>query len=331
MKITKQTLKILALPILICILIIIFEYLMLSIPLVVAWGILQLCYLIFEYFYYKSPQFLELKNSIKINTTKCNDLNNHIETLKKAYVNIKTVNYGQAVYTDQSTFNFKRKELKHLQKDSNIYHCSLSVCKGAEEKPFKYLCKYFSIKANEQTLSNFEKILNDFAAAEQGKLLLKKERDAILDKISDQIPFLIRKFSKQLSNQLGFEDIDFSDLYFPKYTFQYVSPGGNSSLSSTIILNIETLDDFIYYLSELVKFNKSIAKQRILMTSALREKIKMRDRYTCKYCSLSTKQEPNLLLEIDHIIPLSKGGITTEKNLQTLCWRCNRSKGNKII
>lgn len=67
------------------------------------------------------------------------------------------------------------------------------------------------------------------------------------------------------------------------------------------------------------------------MTSSLREKIKKRDKYTCKYCGVSVKQEPNLLLEIDHIIPLSKGGITSEDNLQTLCWRCNRRKSNKIF
>ena len=44
----------------------------------------------------------------------------------------------------------------------------------------------------------------------------------------------------------------------------------------------------------------------------------------------SLSKEPNLLLEIDHILPVSKGGLTTEDNLQTLCWRCNRSKGAKI-
>ena len=48
-------------------------------------------------------------------------------------------------------------------------------------------------------------------------------------------------------------------------------------------------------------------------------------------CGNSTHEEPNLLLEIDHIIPVSKGGCTVEDNLQTLCWKCNRSKSDKII
>lgn len=67
------------------------------------------------------------------------------------------------------------------------------------------------------------------------------------------------------------------------------------------------------------------------MTSALKRKILNRDNYTCQKCGNSIRKEPNLLLEIDHIKPLSKGGVTTEENLQVLCWRCNRSKGNKIL
>lgn len=67
------------------------------------------------------------------------------------------------------------------------------------------------------------------------------------------------------------------------------------------------------------------------MTTSLREKIKIRDNYTCCFCGNSVAKEPNLLLEIDHIIPISKNGSTTEDNLQTLCWKCNRSKGNKIL
>ncbi|OON85411.1 HNH endonuclease [Oribacterium sp. C9] len=67
------------------------------------------------------------------------------------------------------------------------------------------------------------------------------------------------------------------------------------------------------------------------MTSKLRQQIKERDNYTCKFCGNSTHKEPNLLLEIDHIIPVAKGGYTVEDNLQTLCWKCNRSKSDKIM
>lgn len=82
----------------------------------------------------------------------------------------------------KSTFNYKRPELKSLQKNNNVYDCSLTVCKGAQTQPFKYICKYFDIKISEETLSNFENVLNDFSAAEQGKNLLKAERDLIFEK-----------------------------------------------------------------------------------------------------------------------------------------------------
>ena len=71
--------------------------------------------------------------------------------------------------------------------------------------------------------------------------------------------------------------------------------------------------------------------QRRAMTNDLREAIKKRDNYTCCICGNSVYKEPNLLLEVDHIIPVSKGGVTEASNLQTLCWRCNREKGNNII
>ena len=77
--------------------------------------------------------------------------------------------------------------------------------------------------------------------------------------------------------------------------------------------------------------NVNLKEQRVLMTQKLREQIKKRDHYTCCVCGNSIEKEPNLLLEIDHIIPVSKGGKTTEDNLQTLCWKCNRSKSNKLM
>ena len=186
------------------------------------------------------------------------------------------------------------------------------------------------IKADEDTLSRYEAILNNFEAAEEGKTALRNEREQILSSIKTDIPPMIRRFSqKKLIEKLGFDAVDFNAIYFPKYVFQYTSSGGNASTTCNVTMDIANLNKFVVYLSELVKFRKSAACQRALMTSKLRQQIKERDRYTCQCCGISINQEPHLLLEIDHIIPVSKGGLTTEDNLQTLCWRCNRSKGAK--
>ncbi len=162
-------------------------------------------------------------------------------------------------------------------------------------------------------------------------VLLKNELDEIKNSIKSDIPFLISRFSmKKFMHRLGFQEVDLKTVYFPTYSFRYISPGGNKSTRCDIRLDIENLNNFIKYLSELVNFKNSAAGQRALMTSKLREWIKQRDDYTCQNCSISTRDEANLLLEIDHIIPISKGGISTKDNLQTLCWKCNRTKGAKI-
>lgn len=288
-------------------------------------------YQVYISIFFESKKFKTLKDSIKENIKNSNDLNNHIEMLKSSYVNIKSYDYGESYLEDTSNFNFTRKEWENDTKNNQIHNCSLTVCKNAHNQPFKYLCKYFDIKINEETLSNFENVLNNFSSVEEGKLLLKEERDSILENISIDIPKIIYLFSKKrLTKELGFNEIDFNQLYFPTYTFQYISAWWNSSLKSDIILNIENLNKFIVYLDSLIKFKKSVEWQRALMTSKLREQIKIRDNYICQKCGLSAKKENNLLLEIDHIIPLSKGGITSEDNLQTLCRKCNRSKWAKL-
>jgi 5-methylcytosine-specific restriction endonuclease McrA len=114
------------------------------------------------------------------------------------------------------------------------------------------------------------------------------------------------------------------------YVFEYVSAGGNSSQRTTVTLDTPAIDALIETLSQKIRWRKSAAGQRALMTSRLRNSIKVRDHYTCRYCSVSLAAEPHLLLEVDHIVPISKGGMSTPDNLQTLCWRCNRTKSNKV-
>lgn len=62
----------------------------------------------------------------------------------------------------------------------------------------------------------------------------------------------------------------------------------------------------------------------------LRFLVLSRDNFKCCVCGASPAKNPNVTLEVDHIVPWSKGGETTEDNLQTLCFDCNRGKSDLL-
>ncbi len=66
--------------------------------------------------------------------------------------------------------------------------------------------------------------------------------------------------------------------------------------------------------------------ERGRVSNKLRFSIYERDGYRCRRCGASDLDSP---LEIDHILPISKGGKSTYDNLQTLCRKCNYEKGNR--
>lgn len=66
--------------------------------------------------------------------------------------------------------------------------------------------------------------------------------------------------------------------------------------------------------------------QRKLATRELRESIMIRDNYTCQLCGKYMPDEVGL--QIDHIVPVAKGGKTVASNLRVLCSKCNGSKSD---
>ena len=204
------------------------KFFLITIILVIAWKI-------YEFVYYNSEKFVSIKNRIEKYIIDCNELNDHIEQLKNTYLGIDQLDYGKSEYFDNSRFNYRRPEFRKQKIAPNIHNCSRTVCDNARKQPFKYICKYFNIKANEETLIKFETVLNNFEAAEQGKILLKKEKESILKSIENEIPVLIRSLGKKkLEKKLGFAKIDFSTTYFPRYIFKYISSGGNASCNAIL-------------------------------------------------------------------------------------------------
>lgn len=64
------------------------------------------------------------------------------------------------------------------------------------------------------------------------------------------------------------------------------------------------------------------------LSKKIRFEIFKRDSFTCQYCG---KTAPNVILEVDHIDPVSKGGSNDLLNLITSCYDCNRGKSNREI
>src|SRR4030081_1469104 len=59
-----------------------------------------------------------------------------------------------------------------------------------------------------------------------------------------------------------------------------------------------------------------------------RKNILLRDRNTCQYCGVVLASGE---LTLDHVIPRSRGGLSTWENLVACCHSCNRTKGNQLL
>lgn len=70
-----------------------------------------------------------------------------------------------------------------------------------------------------------------------------------------------------------------------------------------------------------------MAKRKGISKSTRFEVFK-RDSFTCQYCG---KSAPDVVLEVDHINPVSKGGDDDISNLITACFDCNRGKSDKKL
>jgi hypothetical protein len=62
---------------------------------------------------------------------------------------------------------------------------------------------------------------------------------------------------------------------------------------------------------------------KMAISKKLRFEVFKRDGFKCGYCG---KEPPNVMLEIDHIDPKSKGGKDDINNYLTACFACNRGK-----
>lgn len=93
-----------------------------------------------------------------------------------------------------------------------------------------------------------------------------------------------------------------------------------------IFSTFDLRNNFVYsfYYEPTVNYTKNPIKRRDIISHEVKNQVWNRDGGKCVECGSREK------LEFDHIIPFSKNGSSTYRNIQLLCESCNRKKSNRI-
>lgn len=73
---------------------------------------------------------------------------------------------------------------------------------------------------------------------------------------------------------------------------------------------------------------RSAVTKRKSLSKKVRFEVFKRDSFTCQYCG---RKAPDVLLEVDHIKPVARGGNNDILNLVTSCKDCNSGKGDREL
>ena len=145
-------------------------------------------------------------------------------------------------------------------------------------------------------------------AAEQGYTGAAEHRDQIASKMT---PFELAESNNRIHTQ----------------KYQWMIEKQNRVEGLGIIQRLAQMGDSearAVLLGSSVGATGEIVYERQALSSDVRREVWRRDQGRCARCGSREK------LEYDHIIPVSKGGSNTARNIELLCEACNRSKSDSI-
>lgn len=280
--------------------------------------------------YYDSPDFAKVKDTCESLMSSQREFNEYINEKVQSISQLFGTKIVRSETINEDEYDYVRPYKKAITPFTA--EVSAAVFASAENRPLEYVVKHFypnKVLYPDQ-IQKLYLLVEELETLKDAKQIIENYKAEYQQYLGDVPNFVMENDEAGFYSRLGFANIDESVLAV-EYKFTYTSGGGMAQRSFAIPMNEETIAELIKVLESKLTASAFAKEQRTLMTQKLRTFIKTRDNFTCCICGNSTQAEPNLLLEIDHIIPVAKGGCTTEENLQTLCWKCNRSKGSKVL
>lgn len=280
--------------------------------------------------YYESPSFFKIKETCEVLMSTQREFNEYITEKAQSISKL----FGTRVVRNETINNDEYNYIRPYKKTITPFTAEVSatVFSSAENNPLEYVVKYFypNKKLYPEQIQKLHRLVEELETLRDAKQIIENYKVEYQQYLGDVPDYIMENDESGFYSRLGFANVDESVLTV-EYKFAYTSGGGMAQRSFTVPMTEENIVELIKVLESKLTAKAFAKEQRALMTKKLRDYIKKRDNFTCCNCGNSTYKEPNLLLEIDHIIPVAKGGCTVEDNLQTLCWKCNRAKSDKIL
>ena len=280
--------------------------------------------------YYESAEFLDIKKACAVLMNAQSEFNEYIKEKLRSISQLFGTRIVRNKTINDDVYNYVRPYEKEITPFTA--EVSSSVFTSAENKPMEYVvkCFYPDQRCYQKQVQDLYHLVEEIETLRDARSIIENYKLEYKQHLGNVPSFVMEKDERGFYSRLGFATIDERALTV-QYRFSYTSGGGLAQRSFTVPMTEENIAKLINILEGKLTASAFAKEQRTLMTRKLREFIKKRDNFTCCNCGNSTYIEPNLLLEIDHIIPVAKGGQTVEDNLQTLCWKCNRAKSDKIL
>lgn len=187
----------------------------------------------------------------------------------------------------------------------------------------------FMIKRVETAMSDtlYNNNIYDFYIAEVNSIKYQNEYDI-------EVPFKYQNRLKTLESKLYKKELKQPTIYFNMNVKLILKKmNGSYVTSKTGCFNAIKAENLIGRLNDKYGdryndegiWNSIVRVERGRVSNKMRFSIFEKDNYRCRNCKRHTDD-----LEIDHIIPIAKGGKSEYNNLQTLCKRCNKNKSDII-
>jgi hypothetical protein len=109
-----------------------------------------------------------------------------------------------ASFQNTSQWNYRRDRNVANYQPPNVHSCSLQVVRNASADPLKYVMKYFSIKADEVSLADVEKLGEDITRLEDAVNNLGQREASIAESV-DPPAFILKHYADEFMKHVGVE------------------------------------------------------------------------------------------------------------------------------